>query len=563
MTRARRPAKRTAPGEKPARKGPPKEPPPAGKKRRGRPPKRWVEALDDLVTRAEADQGTLRWAAVEAVARERLGDPAQTKALAEALEARGVVVEQEGANPAGALAVAGDDPDPVHLYFQDMYEIPLLAREEERAVATELFQVREGLRDLVVTTRAGALAAVEMLERAQGGKLFLDRILAQPPTTKKARAEVKERLAADLVRVRELVQELDELRPRVHGGREAGVLRAKAEVRRRGDGLLEVVRRYEFDVAVAVEACRALEEELRRLFRLRVLARECERAGDASGAAALQAELQALEHAAWERPGDLQRRVRKQIDPLLGRWAELKARLSRGNLRLVISIAKRYRNRGLGFLDLIQEGNAGLLRAVEKFDPRRGFKFSTYATWWIRQAVTRALAEKSRLIRLPVYLSDVVGKLRRLGRELDEGTGQGPSLTQVAAHVGLPAEETARVMKAVSTPISLDVPLVEGGEGEFKDVLEDRAAPRPSDGVSRQLLAQRLRALLDELPPREREVLVLRYGLDGGRVHTLEELGKRFDVTRERVRQIELRALRKLGEPPHAGGLEDFLEVLR
>ena len=552
------PRKRAAPRSEAA--------PRTGKPRRGRPPKRWVEAVEALVGLAEAGQALTR-AQVEEAARERLGDAGQAGALVEALEARGVLVEAEVAPGAGGgPGLGGDDPEAIDLYLQDMYEIPLLARDEERAVAGELFRIREALRGLVVGTRQGALEAVRMLERAQGGKLFLDRILAEPPRGRKERQLVKARLAEDLARLREHVAALDALRPRLHAGREqadpATILAAKQEVRRRVEAMLAVLGGYEFDVAVSVETCRLLEAELRRVFQLRVLAREQGRAGDAPGEAELLEELRALETSAWERPGDLQRRLKKHIQPLLAGWSEHKGRMARGNLRLVISIAKRYRNRGLSFLDLIQEGNAGLLRAVEKFDPRRGFKFSTYATWWIRQAITRALSEKSRLIRLPVYLNDAASKLRRLTREVDEVTGQPPSLSQVSARVGLPAEETARILKAMATPVSLEVSLGESGEGQFSDLLEDRSAPRPSDGVTRELLLARLRAVLADLPPREREVVTLRYGLDGGRVHTLDELGKRFNVTRERVRQLETRAIRKLQAPLLAAGLEGFLEVL-
>ncbi len=537
-----------------------------GKKKRGRPSKLWVQAVDSLLERAGANGGRLPLKEVEAVATQALKDPGQVDALVDTLEERGVLVESGAEGPAQSTDLV-EDPDPVHMYFNDMYDIPLLTREEEVRITTELFDCKERLRDLVVPTRPGALEAARMFERAQGGRLFLDRIMQSPLTSKKARVAAREQLDRDLLRVRALMAELDALRPQVLQGRDEprrseAILGAKGLVRRKTDELLELVKGYDYDVAVALEVARRLEERLRRLFQLRFLGRERRAQGDELGARGFEAELRELELDAWERPGDLQRRVRKRCDPVIRRYGELKVELCRGNLRLVVSIAKRYRNRGLSFLDLIQEGNSGLLRAVEKFDPRRGFKFSTYATWWIRQAVTRALAEKSRMIRVPVYLSDVVSKFRKISREYDEQTGRPPPLHQVSRQLGLPIEEADKVIRAAKSPVSLDAPYTEDGDGDFVDFLEDKGAPKPTDGVSRELLAERLKTVLRSLPVREREVLMLRYGLDGGRVHTLEELGQRFNVTRERIRQIEIRAIRKLQDPLMARELESFLEIL-
>ena len=482
-----------------------------------------------------------------------------------ALEERGVLIE--GGTSA---AFNENDPDPVQAYFNDMYDIPLLTREQEVEISEALFACKEQLRDLALGTRIGALEALKMLERAASGKLFFDRLVgaARLEGGKAARTAAREQLTEDLERTEALIEEVDELQLRIRGARDDGeraeeILTAKLEIRARALELAEIMSIYDYDVAVAIEVALQLEQDLRRLFKARILGRDAERSGNAKRAAELLREAETTELGHWERAGDLQRRVRKQIAPVLAEYRLRKSELARGNLRLVISIAKRYRGRGLGFLDLIQEGNSGLMRAIEKFDPRRGFKFSTYATWWIRQAVTRSLAEKSRMIRLPVYLTDVIQKVRRLSREVDEVTGQPLGLHEMAERIGVSAEDAERVLKATRGPVSLDVPLGGGEEGaDFVAYLEDERAPRPQAGVQRELLAEQIQRVLGSLPVREREVIRLRFGLDGSRVHTLEELGKRFNVTRERVRQIEIRAIRKLQQPTVADRLEGFLEVL-
>jgi len=534
-------------------------------KRRGRPPKAWLELVENLIEQAQGSAGRLQSTIVEAAVLQTFDDVSRLSQTVTALEERGVLIE--GGTSA---AFNENDPDPVQAYFNDMYDIPLLTREQEVEISEALFACKERLRDLALGTRIGALEALKMLERAASGKLFFDRLVgaARLEGGKAARTAAREQLTEDLERTRAVIEEVDELQLRIRGAREDAsraeeILTAKIEIRSRALELAEVMSIYDYDVAVAIEVALQLEQDLQRLFKARILAREAERSGDAARAAEFQREAEATELGHWERAGDLQRRVRKQIGPVLAEYRLRKSELARGNLRLVISIAKRYRGRGLGFLDLIQEGNSGLMRAIEKFDPRRGFKFSTYATWWIRQAVTRSLAEKSRMIRLPVYLTDVIQKVRRLSREVDEVTGQPLGLHEMAERIGVSAEDAERVLKATRGPVSLDVPLTGGDDGsDFVAYLEDERAPSPRAGVQRELLAEQIQRVLGSLPVREREVIRLRFGLDGSRVHTLEELGKRFNVTRERVRQIEIRAIRKLQQPTVADRLEGFLEVL-
>jgi RNA polymerase primary sigma factor len=308
---------------------------------------------------------------------------------------------------------------------------------------------------------------------------------------------------------------------------------------------------------------RKLQAMHRKLRELQVMLQKADRNPtrfDPEDVAAMRDEVAGLRSLIYEEPEELEARM-KAILRVFGEYEQAKRDLSGGNLRLVVSIAKKYRNRGLPFLDIIQEGNTGLMRAVDKYEYKRGYKFSTYATWWIRQAITRAIADHARTIRIPVHMIETMSKLRNISKALVQELGREPTVEEIAQKAKMSVSEARRVLKISRHPISLDRPVGESEDSYFGDFIEDESAESPTDTAAQQMLRDRIEAVLKTLTYREREIIKLRYGIGDGYTYTLEEVGRIFKVTRERVRQVEAKALRKLQHPVRARKLIGFLDA--
>ncbi len=471
--------------------------------------------------------------------------------------------------------------DPVRMYLSQMGTIPLLTREEEIRLAKKIETTRMIFRRRCLESDYVVAQAAEVLKLVDKGELPFDRTMRVSTAEVDAKGKIAKRIPVNIPTIEKLLclnrKDWEELtRARAEKNEEAAAeIKARISTRRRRMATLTE------ELSLRTGRIIPLMRKLRSIGKkMAELEGELRRAGggkeapgkdgkprkarpvrhyDPEDLAVMREELDGLRSLVLEEPQEVIKRLR-DVNTVFWEYEQAKRDLSGGNLRLVVSIAKKYRNRGLSFLDIIQEGNTGLMRAVDKYEYKRGYKFSTYATWWIRQAITRAIADHARTIRIPVHMIETMSKLRNIQKQLLQESGIEPTIEELAEKAGMNSVEVRRVMKISRHPVSLDRPVGESEDSYFGDFIEDESQNAPGDVAAQEMLKARIEGVLKTLTYREREIIKLRYGIGDGYTYTLEEVGRIFKVTRERVRQVEAKAIRKLQHPVRARKLQGFVE---
>ncbi|MEI6475075.1 MAG: RNA polymerase sigma factor RpoD [Planctomycetota bacterium] len=487
-------------------------------------------------------------AAAAASADEEILDEAETQAAVEA-----------------ALAEQGSKriDDPIRMYLTQMGTIPLLTREEEIRLAKKIETTRMCFRRMTLASDYAAQMAVQILKQVHAGTLPFDRTMRISTAEENHKETLAARIPANLPTIERLLNRNREifelLDTTLVDAKRAQVTKEFDHNRRKIAVLLEECCLRTSRIQPLLRKLQGLDKKVKEIHHQLKKADKHPERFDPEDVTVMRDEIDGLRSMVLESADNLDGRVRR-IERAFLEYEQAKRDLSGGNLRLVVSIAKKYRNRGLPFLDIIQEGNTGLMRAVDKYEYKRGYKFSTYATWWIRQAITRAIADHARTIRVPVHMIETMSKLRTIQKHLLQELGREPTVEEIALRAKMPIEETRRVMKVSRHPISLDRPVGESEDSHFGDFIEDERQSSPHEAASSELLRQRINDVLRTLTYREREILKLRYGIGDGYTYTLEEVGRIFKVTRERVRQVENKAIRKLQHPVRRQRLQSFLD---
>ncbi len=454
--------------------------------------------------------------------------------------------------------------DPVRMYLKQMGQVPLLSREEEVNISKRTENSENQIRRIIFQFGFIPKEFILMGKRLASGKERFDRIVQEKKV--KSRERYLKNLPKMCQHLKTVNAHMDAALTKLKAGRISEDRRKKLEedAEKKREELHKALDAFAFRQKAVEEFSKKIENVGEKIAVIMRELTSLEGAGKSKDAQAqIKNEMRKLRRIELisRLSADEYMASAEELQKWIAKAHEAKSEMVEANLRLVISIAKKYTNRGLSFLDLIQEGNMGLMKAVEKFEYKRGYKFSTYATWWIRQAITRSIADQARTIRIPVHMIETINKLVRASKKLVQDSGKEPSPEELAEEMDMPLEKVRGILKIAQHPISLQTPIGDSEDSHFGDFIEDKSAESPPDATSYTLLKEQIYEVLNTLTPREKKVLTLRFGIGDGTPRTLEEVGKEFDVTRERVRQIEAKALRKMRHPTRSRKLKGFLDL--